>query len=177
MEIIKKYRWLVFFTLILVVMFIYNKNTGQKALDLTLNNLKTMLSILPPIFIFIGLLDVWVSKETMVKYMGENSGIKGIAIALFLGSFAAGPLYAAFPIAQILIKKGARYAYILFFLGAWTSSKLPLMIYEYTSFGGKFTFYHVVSSLSIYLVGAFMIEKILPKNDLESIYNKTQFVK
>lgn len=39
-----------------------------------------MLSIIPPIFILLGLLDVWVQRETMIKLMGKESGILGINI-------------------------------------------------------------------------------------------------
>jgi uncharacterized membrane protein YraQ (UPF0718 family) len=44
-----------------------------------------MLSVIPPIFVLLGLLDVWVQRETMIKLMGEKSGFVGIALAFFLG--------------------------------------------------------------------------------------------
>ena len=176
MNTIKKHKWSIVLGLVLIGMFIYDVNIGSNALNLTLSNIKTMLSILPPIFIIIGLLDVWVPKETMIKYMGQNSGFQGVCIAFLLGSVAAGPLYAAFPIAAILMKKGARFAYILFFLGVWSSAKVPHMIFEYTSFGGKFTFYHILSSLIIYLVGSMLIEKLLSEESINSIYAKSETI-
>ncbi|GAB1457142.1 hypothetical protein MASR2M48_24500 [Spirochaetota bacterium] len=66
---------------------------------------KTMLLVIPPIFILLGLLDVWVPRRRMIKYMGSGAGIK-VLIAFLLGSFAAGPLYGAFPFAATLMKKG-----------------------------------------------------------------------
>jgi uncharacterized membrane protein YraQ (UPF0718 family) len=42
-----------------------------------------MLLVIPPIFILLGLLDVWVPKEK-VKFMGEGSGLKGVLLAIFL---------------------------------------------------------------------------------------------
>jgi hypothetical protein len=45
--------------------------------------------------------------------MGEGSGPKGVALAFLLGSFAAGPLYGAFPFAAVLMKKGASFMNIL----------------------------------------------------------------
>lgn len=174
MSIIKKYKMTLIFAFILSFIYLYNQNLGEKAFSLTLSNIKTMLSFVPAIYILIGLMDVWVPKDKMIKFMGEKSGIYGIAIALLLGSIAAGPLYAAFPIAAILLKKGARLAYVLFFLGVWTSSKLPIMLYEIASFGSKFTFYHVASSLIIYLLGSIAIEKLLPQNTIDDIYLKCQ---
>lgn len=43
----------------------------------------------------------------MMKYMDEGSGIKGIMIlSIIFGSAAAGPLYGAFPVAVVFMKKG-----------------------------------------------------------------------
>ena len=101
---IKRYRvFLILFFINAIVAFLYPE-IGQSSTKITINNLKEMISVIPPIFILLGLLDVWVEKETMVKYMGEGAGIRGILLAFFLGSAAAGPLYAAFPIAGVLIK-------------------------------------------------------------------------
>ncbi|WP_027398620.1 permease [Anaerovorax odorimutans] len=168
--IIKKYKWSIILLILLAILYFINSNLGENATIKTLSNFKSMLSVLPPILVLIGLLDVWVPKETMIKYMGHGSGIKGIFMSLLLGSLAAGPLYAAFPIAAILMKKEARFAYILFFLGVWSSSKLPLLLYEYTSFGGTFTTIHVISNLTIFLIGSFLIEKMIKKESLNKIY-------
>ena len=98
---IKRYR--IFFLLLIIntAVLVIFPNLGKKAFQLTGSNLLEMLSVLPPIFILLGLLDVWVKRETMIKYMGDNSGIIGVLLAFFLGSAAAGPLYAAFPVAGI----------------------------------------------------------------------------
>jgi uncharacterized membrane protein YraQ (UPF0718 family) len=169
-NLIKKYFWSILMITLLISVYIFSNDIGIEASKQTVYNFKSMLQVLPPILILIGLLDVWVPKETMIKYMGPNSGIKGIFIALILGSLAAGPLYAAFPIAAILMKKKARFAYVLFFLGVWSSSKLPLLAYEYTSFGATFTIIHVISNLSVFLIGAFIIEKVTSKESLEEVY-------
>jgi len=107
----------------------------------------------------------------MIKHMGKDSGIKGIVIALMLGSFAAGPLYAAFPIAAILIKKGARLGYVLFFLGVWSTSKLPMVLFEITSFGVQFTLLHISINLAIFLFGSLLIERLIGAEGVEAILN------
>jgi uncharacterized membrane protein YraQ (UPF0718 family) len=88
---------------------------GKKSFQITWSNTLEMLSVIPPVFILLGLLDVWVERETMIKFMGNNSGILGIIIAFLLGSAAAGPLYAAFPIAGVLIKKGSSFSNVLIY--------------------------------------------------------------
>jgi hypothetical protein len=83
-----------------------------------------MLSVLPPIFILLGLLDVWVDRATMMKFTGKGSGLKGVLIAFLLGSAAAGPLYAAFPVAGVMLKKGSSLFNVFIFIGAWSTTKI-----------------------------------------------------
>ena len=81
---------------------------AQETASSLLGQTKTMLLVVPPIFIILGLLDVWVPRETMMRFMGPGSGPKGPLIAFALGSAAAGPLYGAFPIAAGPKKKVER---------------------------------------------------------------------
>ncbi|MEZ4626608.1 MAG: hypothetical protein R2912_00335 [Eubacteriales bacterium] len=75
-------------------------------LSTTIDSFKEMLSVLPPIFILLGLLDVWVDPLTMIKYTGKGSGFKGVLIAFLLGSAAAGPHCAAFSVCGCDDQKG-----------------------------------------------------------------------
>ncbi|MDX9898414.1 MAG: permease [Spirochaetia bacterium] len=131
---------------------------------------KTMLLVIPPIFILLGLLDVWVPRQQMIKYMGSGAGIKGPLIAFLLGSFAAGPLYGAFPFAATLMKKGASLMNILVFIGAWSTTKIPMILFEIAALGPRFA----LSRLAIDIVGiviiAFAIKATLPKAEVERLY-------
>lgn len=169
-NLIKKYKWSIITLIMIITMNIVAPSSGASANQITLSNFKSMLGILPPILLLIGLLDVWVPKEVMIKYMGESSGVIGILVALLLGSLAAGPLYAAFPIAAILLKKRARLSYVMFFLGVWSTAKLPMVMFEYTSFGGTFTFVHIASNLLVFLIGAFVLEKVMSDDNKEEVY-------
>ena len=70
-------------------MLLWNRDMGLEAIDTVKFSFKEMITILPPIFILMGLMDVWVPKDTMVRFMGENSGIVGILLSFLLGSAAA----------------------------------------------------------------------------------------
>ena len=142
---------------------------GKQALNNTLGSFKEMLSVLPPIFVLLGLLDVWVDRATMVKYTGKGSGFKGVLIAFLLGSAAAGPLYAAFPFAGVMLKKGSSLTNVLIFIGAWSTTKIPLLAFEMASMGLKFTLIRLGLSLVGIPLIAFLTEKTLRKQDLEEI--------
>ncbi len=166
---ILKHKWSFVLLLAIALLSSVDVNLSKSALNITWNNIVTMMGVIPPIFILIGLMDVWVPKETMIKYMGSDSGALGVFLAFLLGAMAAGPLYAAFPVAGLLLKKGARLANVVFFLGTWTSAKIPLLIFEMTSLGVGFTIIHVATMLTLYLIGSFAIEKLMKPHEIESI--------
>ena len=98
-ELFKRYRVFLALLAVNVVVGLALPEIGAKSFELTRNNLLEMISVIPPIFVLLGLLDVWVDRATMIRYTGKRSGLKGVLIAFLLGSAAAGPLYAAFPVA------------------------------------------------------------------------------
>jgi uncharacterized membrane protein YraQ (UPF0718 family) len=143
---------------------------GLAALDNTLGSFKEMLSVLPPIFILLGLLDVWVDRATMMKYTGKGSGFKGVLIAFLLGSAAAGPLYAAFPFAAVMLKKGTSFMNVLIFVGAWSTTKIPLLAFEASSMGPVFTLVRLALSLIGIPLIAFVTDRVIGQKGMEEIY-------
>ncbi|MCD6176271.1 MAG: permease [Candidatus Cloacimonetes bacterium] len=99
---------------------------------------KQMAMVFPAVLILMGLFTVWVSKEFVMTHLGESSGIKGIAVAFFLGAIPTGPIFIAFPMAQALHKKGASYTNIVIFLSAWACIKIPQELMELQFMGAKF---------------------------------------
>lgn len=145
-----------------------------KALETMRFQAETMLLVIPPIFILLGLLDVWVPREQMMRFMGPNSGLKGGILAFLLGSFAAGPLYGAFPVAAILMKKGASFINILIFIGAWSTTKIPMLLFESAALGPRFA----LSRLAIDIVGiiliAMAIKALLPEEEVARLYRQAE---
>ncbi|NTW05949.1 MAG: permease [Peptococcaceae bacterium] len=174
MKKVSVYKWAIIFFLIQIAIFLFNHNTGKNAFMITLSNLKEMLLLIPPIFIIMGLMDVWVPRETLIRYMGQGSGASGLIIAFILGTAAAGPLYVAFPLGLLLIKKGSKLSNVIFFLGVWSSTKLPIVLFEAASLGIKFTLIHVGISLPLYLATAYYIERSTSKDALALIVNKAE---
>jgi uncharacterized membrane protein YraQ (UPF0718 family) len=165
MKFLKQYKATLGLLILILAISIYNVGLGLNIITVAGKNIKSLLLIIPPIFILIGLLDVWVPREVLIKHMGEDSGLKGIFYAFILGTLAVGPLYAAFPVAGLLLKKGVKYANVTFFLCTWMSTKIPLVLIETGSMGMKFTIIHIVTMLSIYLLGSFIIDKLLTEAD------------
>ena len=154
---VKRYRVLLALLCLNAVLFALEPETGRASVEITRDNLVEMLSFLPPIFVLLGLLDVWVERETMMKYMGDGSGIRGMLLAFLLGSAAAGPLYAAFPLAGVMMKKCARMLNVFIFIGAWSTTKIPLLMFESATLGPRFMLLRLVFNIA----GIFIIARIL----------------
>lgn len=172
MKQVKRYLFFIVMIALTGVVVIINREIGMKAVNTTLFSLKEMLLILPPIFVLLGLLDVWVPRETMIKYLGEGSGVKGMLISIFIGSAAAGPLYGAFPVALVLMKKGAKFSNVLLFIGAWSTTKIPMLLFEMSSLGIKFTLTRLAVSMVGIFVIAFVVEKLMSTKEVDELYNK-----
>jgi uncharacterized membrane protein YraQ (UPF0718 family) len=171
-KLIARYKYFLALVVIDIIICGIYPSVGQKSIDITWSNTVEMLSIIPPIFILLGLLDVWVQRDTMTKLMGEKSGFLGILIAFLLGSAAAGPLYAAFPIAGALLKKGSKFSNVLIFIGAWSTTKIPMLFFEASSMGWKFMMTRfLINILGIMLI-AYIIEKLLSNKDRQYIYDQ-----
>ncbi len=128
---------------------------------------KEMILFLPVMFILIGLGDVWISKEKVVKHIGENSRIKGIIYVILLSMAQAGPLYGAFPVTYLLWKKGASIRNIFIYLGAFCTLKIPMLTFEIGFLGWKFSLLRTIISILVIILIAIIMEKYLKNKNFE----------
>ena len=171
---LKQYLFFIITLVLLGIFFIFKFDAGLKATNVIIYSFKEMLLVLPPIFILIGLLDVWISKETMIKLMGEGSGFKGILLAFLIGTVAAGPLYAGFPVAIILMKKHVKFFNIIIFIGAWSTTKIPMLLYEMSALGFKFALTRLALNIFVIIIIAYIMEILIKKDEVSAIYKKAE---
>ncbi len=176
-KILKRYKVFLILAVINIILFLFKPEIGLNSFKISADNLLEVVTIVPPIFILLGLLDIWVERETMIKLMGEKSGILGITIAFLLGSVAAGPLYAAFPVAAILIKKGSKFSNILILIGAWSTTKIPMLLFEASSMGWKFMLTRFIINIPGIVLIAYIIERIITRQEKELIYENVKMIK
>lgn len=173
-KLLKRYRLFFVLAAANAVLVFALPEVGMRSLELSWQNLLQMLAVVPPVFILLGLLDVWVKKDTMIRLMGEESGLLGILIAFFLGSAAAGPLYAAFPVAGVLMKKGSKLSNVLIFIGAWSTTKIPLLLFEASAMGWKFMAARFLVNLPGIALIAFATEKLMGGEEIKRLYENAE---
>ena len=168
----KRYIFFIVCFILTLLITILNKDLGLKSFNIAISSFKQMLLVLPPIMILLGLMDVWIPRESMMKYMGDKSGIKGVAIAMMIGSIAAGPMYAAFPFTTVLLKKGVKFSNIIIFMNAWCVTKISTLMFEFSSLGYKFTLARLIINIPGVIIMGYIVQALMPKDEISRLYNK-----
>ena len=171
---IKRYRVFLILLAANVAVGLALPDIGLKSLDITKQNIVEMMSVIPPIFVLLGLLDVWVDRATMIKYTGKGSGIKGVLIAFLLGSAAAGPLYAAFPVGGVMLKKGSSLLNVFIFIGAWSTTKIPMLTFEAANLGLPFTLTRLLLSIVGIMAIAVVTQRSMNSRQQQEIFEMNQ---
>jgi uncharacterized membrane protein YraQ (UPF0718 family) len=127
-------------------------NLGNSALE--------MFSLLPVMFILIGLFEVWVPRELVTKHTGDKAGIMSIFWLVLLAMLQVGPLYGAFPVAYALWRKGTSVRNVFIYLGAFSTMKLPMLSFEIGFLGLKFTLLRTALSLPVIILIAYIMDRM-----------------
>lgn len=166
---LKNNKILSFSFIIYIGLFLVSPDKGFSALGNTAYFIKEMVTVLPLVFILTSLLEAWVPKEVIMNSFGENSGVKGIVYSFVLGSFSAGPIYAAFPVCKMLLKKGAGIMNIVIILSAWAVIKVPMLANEAKFLGVNFMAIRWIFTVIAIIFLSYVVSKTVKKSDLPSI--------
>ncbi len=172
--IFRPYRFFLVLIALDLVILAVRPVTGLTVLEKTGSNFVQMLSVLPPIFILLGLLEVWVPRETMMRFVGEKSGAVGAIISLLLGALAAGPLYGAFPVAATMLRKDAKFQNVMILLYSWSTLKLPMFLFETSALGARFSVTRLLLDIPGTLILAWLTARLMRADEKLSIYRKHQ---
>jgi len=98
-------------------------------------------------FLVAGFTQVLVTKEFVTRWLGKESGWKGIGLACLAGALIPGGPYVYYPIAAVIMKNGAGIGVLIAFVTAknlWSVSRLP---YEIALIGMEVTIYRFLLTL------------------------------
>lgn len=164
MKWLKKYAWFGLVILLDLGLTMTDSSKGAEAVQTSADYLIEMLLFIPPIMVLVGLLDVWVPRQIVEKNVGKGSGLKGVIISIIVGSAAAGPLYAGFPVADAMLKKGCRLANAVIFLGTWATIKIPMIMMEVRFVGWKFALVRLALTLPSIIITGYVVEWFVERN-------------
>lgn len=113
---------------------------------------KMLLSVVPLLlaaFLVAGLVQVLLSREAIDRWLGTESGVRGIVLACVAGALTPGGPYVYYPIAGALLKSGASLGVLVAFVSAknlWSVTRLP---YEFALLGPRLTIIRLAMTLMV----------------------------
>ncbi len=115
---------------------------AEKTLEGLANGGRTLLSVTPLLiaaFLLAGLVQVLVSREVIERWLGSQSGWRGILLACVAGALIPGGPYVYYPLAGALLHSGAGLGSLMAFVIAknlWSITRLP---FEFALLGTQLT--------------------------------------
>ena len=126
----------------------YYKGQGQhisgmrSALHMTVE----ILPLLVFAFIMAGMIQVLLPRELLAKWIGVESGMRGILIGTVAGGLAPGGPYVSLPIVAGFLRAGAGVGTMVAYLTAWSLWAIARLPMEVGILGWKFTLIRIVST-------------------------------
>jgi len=154
------------YTIFILFSLITRYNPGVAIFDNLLDFTIEMVKILPCAFILIGLIEVWIKRETIEKYFGQSSGLLGHFWAIILSATTVGGAYVAFPLGHTLFRKGARLSIVLTYIGSAALTRIPMTIFESSFLGIKFTITRLLVSIPLLVLSSIFLERITNIEDI-----------
>ena len=68
------------------------------------------------------------------------------------------------------MKKGVKFMNILIFIGAWSTTKIPMFLFEIAALGNKFAVTRLLMDIPGIIVIAYIISRFVSKKEVEEIY-------
>jgi len=147
--------------------------TGTRIFQVSREYFVELLVILPAVMVILGLINVWISKDVVMKHLGEESGLKGAFFSMLLGTFPTGPLFVAFPIVAALRKKGASMGNIVVLLSAWACIKIPQELIELQFLGFKFMAARLFLTVIFVLLMGWTVDLIIGTTERRSSHARS----
>ncbi len=109
------------------------------------------------VFGLVGLLEVYVPPSTIERLLGSQAGVSSLLVAGAVGSVAAGPPVAAYPVAASLLGGGAWLPAVAAFIVSWTLVGFVSLPFEARMFGARFAIgRNVLSFVFAMVIGVLM---------------------
>jgi uncharacterized membrane protein YraQ (UPF0718 family) len=140
--------------ILLILSAVKDINKTKQALKTSGKVALTVFPVLFLIFVLMGVVSAFVSKETIASWLGSSSGVTGILIGEAVGVYALIEPAAVFPFAGILHDRGASYAAVLGFVMTAILIGVSTLPLEIKVFGKRFTIVrNVLTFVFVLLIG------------------------
>jgi uncharacterized membrane protein YraQ (UPF0718 family) len=143
------------------ISFLKDKQKTKEALKATFKIFYVVLPVLIFVFVLMGLIEAYISRETIMSILGQKSGILGILYAEIVGSIALFMPPAVFPFGGYLLKNGASYGSIAGFVFTAILIGITTLPLEFKLLGKRFTIFRNIFTFLLAFLISLLMEVIL----------------
>ena len=110
-----------------------------------------------------GFVQVLVPRDLVARWLGRESGLRGIAIATVAGAITPGGPIISFPLVVALGAAGADIGALVAYVTAWSTIGLNrIIIWELPFMGGDFALVRFLASLPLPFIAALIVRRLPP---------------
>jgi uncharacterized membrane protein YraQ (UPF0718 family) len=146
---------------LLVFSYFKEKQRTKEAIRVTFKIFYTVMPVLILVFVLMGLIQAYVSRETIAAILGKQTGVMGILYAEMIGSIALFLPPAVFPFGGYLHDNGAAYGPIAGFVFTAILIGVTTLPLEFKLLGKRFTIARNIFTFVIAFFLALFMEGIL----------------
>jgi uncharacterized membrane protein YraQ (UPF0718 family) len=146
-----------------ILLFIgYYKGQGQHVSGMrsALNMTVEVLPLLVFAFIVAGMAQVLLPRDVVSKWVGAESGIRGILIGTIAGGLSPGGPYVSLPVVAGLLRAGAGVGTMVAFLTGWSLWAISRLPMEVGILGWKFTLIRIACTFFFPPIAGFIAQAL-----------------
>jgi len=146
----------------------YYRGEGQhiQGVKSGFNMLVEIVPLLVFAFIVAGMVQVLLSHEMVARWVGTESGIRGILVGSVAGGLTPGGPFVSLPLAAGLLRSGASAGTMVAYLTAWSLWAINRLPMEVGILGWRFTLIRLVSTLILPILGGLIAQAIFASTKL-----------
>ena len=149
--------------IVYVIAYLRKPSAAIEGLKVGGNSLLKVLPLILVAFALGGLLQVLIPSGFFSKWLGPQSGFKGILLGSLLGGITPGPMYLAFPAASGLLKGGASIGTVISYIIAWDTWQIRRLPLEVALIGWKFVLIRFAIALPLSVLAGLLANLVFSK--------------
>ncbi|GIX08388.1 permease [Elioraea sp.] len=120
-----------------------------------------VLPVLMPALVLAGLVQAGVARERITRWLGADSGLRGLGLATLAGIATPGGPMAAFPLVLALAAGGADRGALIAFITAWALNGFSrILVWEVPVLGPEFAALRFLASLPLPLLAGLVARRL-----------------
>jgi uncharacterized membrane protein YraQ (UPF0718 family) len=139
---------------------VYWRDGQARFLEILFSDLALFVDILPKVLaacLIAAFVAVLMPRETVMRWVGAETGWLGIVIATLAGTICPGGPITIFPIAAAFVAIGADTGAAIAFITSWTLlGYARILVWELPFFGGEFVLWRTIISIPLPILAGFV---------------------